>query len=81
MVGKIFKIIRAWWFFFSGQNQRLMKKRLGICLSCELRKKEICGACGCVLQAKASDPEEHCPHPNGDKWKYDNFFISKNNFK
>lgn len=69
MVGKfIFKIIRAWWYFFTGKNEELMRMRLRDCQSCELRKWVICGECGCGLHAKASDPEEHCPHPNGDKW-------------
>lgn len=71
MLGRfIFKVIRAWWYFFSGKNKKLMKSRLSICHDCELRKRNVCGQCGCPLFAKASDPEEHCPHPDMDKWIY-----------
>lgn len=68
----LFKIVRAWWYFFSGKNSYLMQRRLVICEPCELRKWKVCSECGCPLFAKASDPEEHCPHPKGDKWKYKN---------
>lgn len=73
MLGRfIFKIIRAWWYFFSGKNSHLMQRRLEVCEPCELRKWKICGECLCPLNMKASDPEEKCPHPGGDKWKYKN---------
>lgn len=65
----IFRIIGAWWYFFAGKNKELMKSRLSICHDCELRKWKVCGECGCPLFAKASDPEEQCPHPEGNKWK------------
>ena len=70
----VFKVIRAWWYFFSGKNKELMKGRLSICGICELRKWKVCGACGCPLFAKSSDPEEHCPHPSMDKWMYIDHF-------
>lgn len=65
----IFRIVRAWWYWFSGKNRELMKERLKACQVCELRMAFVCGKCGCELHAKASDPEEHCPHPKGDKWE------------
>lgn len=56
-----------------------MMDRLEICSLCELReyfftglkgiKYYKCSGCGCPLKAKASEPEEECPHPEGDKWK------------
>lgn len=62
MLGRfIFKIIRAWWYFFSGKNRELMKSRLSVCHDCSRRKWIICGECGCELHAKASDPNEYCP--------------------
>lgn len=71
MLGRfIFKIIRAWWYYFAGKNRELMKSRLSICHDCELRKWIVCGQCGCELHAKASDPEEHCPYPKGNRWVF-----------
>ncbi len=64
----IFRIIRAWWYLFTGENKELMKKRLSVCGSCDRRKWFVCGECGCPLKAKASDPENICPHPEGNKW-------------
>lgn len=62
MLGRfIFKVIRAWWYFFSGKNRELMKSRLKVCNDCVFRKWIVCGACGCELHAKATIEEEECP--------------------
>lgn len=76
MLGRfIFKIIRAWWYYFAGKNRELMERRLKVCETCELRKWIVCGQCGCELHAKGSDIEERCPHPKGDKWANVTLFI------
>lgn len=63
MLGNLpFRIVRGWWFFINGKNKELMNSRLEVCNQCVFRKWIVCGACGCELHAKASDPEEHCPY-------------------
>jgi hypothetical protein len=77
----IFKVIRAWWYYLSGTNSELMKSRLSICGDCELRKWFVCSKCGCPLNAKASDPDEHCPHPKGDMWQFIDFYYKAHPLK
>lgn len=67
---KIGRIILGWWFLITNRNNELAKKRLKICVSCELRKGMVCGVCFCPLSAKARIPEEQCPHPTElNKWE------------
>ena len=63
----IFKIVRAWWYFFAGRNRELMSLRLEVCHDCKHRVWFVCGSCGCPLFAKGSDPEEQCPKK---KWEF-----------
>jgi len=65
----IFRIVRAWWYLFKGLNKDLREDRLSICQTCDKRKGFVCGVCLCPLIAKASDEENECPHPEGNKWK------------
>jgi hypothetical protein len=64
----LFKIILGWWYFFTNRNNILLRRRLSICVNCELRKWFVCGECGCPLVAKGRIEDEQCPHPKGNKW-------------
>lgn len=66
---KIGRIILGWWYWITNQNNELARKRLAICVECELYKWFVCTACGCPGQTKARIESEECPHPLGDKWK------------
>jgi hypothetical protein len=63
------RILLAWWFWITNRNDEIARKRLSVCAGCDKRKWFVCGVCGCVLQAKARDLTETCPHPKGDKWE------------
>lgn len=66
---KIFRILLAWWYVISQQNNELSRKRLPVCAMCDKRKGFVCGVCLCPLIAKSRLEDEECPHPDGDKWK------------
>tara|TARA_A100000172_G_C3041210_1_gene110554 strand:- start:741 stop:965 length:225 start_codon:yes stop_codon:yes gene_type:complete len=40
-------------------------KRLSTCNECEFREHDVCGVCGCYLEAKAKWNTEDCPK---NKW-------------
>lgn len=63
------RIILGWYYYFTNKNDLLARRRLSICVDCELRKWFVCGECTCPLQMKARIEDETCPHPKGDKWK------------
>jgi hypothetical protein len=58
---KIFRIMLAWWFWTTNQNDILATERLQICARCQYRKWFVCSLCGCPIGAKSRDPEEFCP--------------------
>lgn len=43
------------------------KRRLDICLTCDLLRDGICGECGCFVEVRAVKKEKSCPHPE-HKW-------------
>lgn len=63
------RIILGWWYYLTNKNNVLARRRLSICVDCELLKWGLCTGCGCVAKVKATIEEEYCPHPEGDKWK------------
>jgi hypothetical protein len=65
MITKIKHIVRGWFNYMTLRNRRQMLKRLRKCWKCENNYRGICNLCGCVLRAKASEPEESCPE---GKW-------------
>lgn len=65
---KLSRIILGWYYWMTNRNNELARKRLAICVKCELMKWGVCTGCGCPLQAKSRIEGEVCPHPDGDKW-------------
>ncbi len=61
MISKIKNFFRGWFNLLFGKKTEQARTRIGICLDCHYRKGLLCGACGCVIHAKASDPESECP--------------------
>ncbi len=47
------------------ETKKLAETRLKICETCEFRKVNNCGVCGCALTAKTKDPKSTCPET---KW-------------
>ena len=65
MVKQIFKIIRGWYYKTFDVNRELATKRIAICNKCSKKTHvdmlgDICGECGCVLDAKARVEDERC---------------------
>ena len=49
------------------KTKQLAESRLKICETCEHRKSNRCGICGCFIIAKVRDPNSVCPN-NPPKW-------------
>ena len=65
MVKQITHIIKGWYYKIFNKNQKLAKKRIAICMECSNKEHidiigDICGICGCVLEAKARVEDEYC---------------------
>lgn len=43
------------------ETQELGRSRALICDTCEFRRDNRCGKCGCFIPAKVVDPKIHCP--------------------
>jgi len=77
---KIISIVLGWWFWATNRNNLMAAERLQHCAECPYRKWAICGACTCVLQAKARIREEQCPKgrwPHYYDWYTDKVIHSK----
>lgn len=62
---KVVKHIAIGWFNkITNKEEELAQKRLKICKKCSdkevILNQEICGICGCVLDAKARVKDEKC---------------------
>ncbi len=65
MVKKLINIIKGWYFKIFNKNEQLARKRISICKKCNSLEHieiigDICGECGCVLEAKARVQDEKC---------------------
>lgn len=65
MVKKLINIIKGWWYLLFNKNEKLAKKRIAICKKCKSLEHiemlgDICGECGCILEAKARVKDEKC---------------------
>jgi hypothetical protein len=69
LLERIRNIILGWLFKIFKIKNDIAKTRLGICSMCEHRINsclgDICGQCGCVLDAKTRIIDERC---DLDKW-------------
>lgn len=69
MVKKIKNIIVGWYNKIFKYNQSLAEYRLSICEKCEYKEsilgQNVCGLCGCVLDAKVRVENEMCYN---NKW-------------
>ncbi len=57
----LYRILRAWFYAFTGLQKELASKRMEICSQCSLRSGLFCSECGCPLFAKTNDINEGCP--------------------
>lgn len=48
-------------------NSEDILNRLKTCAECPYRMDDECGLCGCMIEEKASNPEEFCPD-NPSRW-------------
>lgn len=65
MVRKIINIFKGWYYKFFNKNEQLARKRIAVCKKCESLEHidilgDICGECGCILEAKARVKDEKC---------------------
>ena len=65
MVRKIINIFKGWYYKTFNKNEQLARKRIAICKKCKSLEHidmlgDICGECGCVLDAKARVIDEKC---------------------
>ncbi len=50
-------------------NDKLYKKRLDLCISCEqLMDGTTCRICGCIVRVRAMNALRICPDSAGNKW-------------
>lgn len=65
---KIKNIIKGWWRKILNRNQSLAEYRLNICKQCPYKEnilgQDVCGLCGCVLDAKVRVEDEICYNNN-----------------
>jgi hypothetical protein len=50
----------------TSEEQR--QARLLVCHDCPMFSSKTCALCGCKLWIKAGWADQHCPHPDNDKW-------------
>lgn len=69
MIKKLTNIIKGWYRKIFNKNQSLAEYRLNICQTCEYKDRilgqDVCGLCGCVLDAKVRVENEICYN---NKW-------------
>lgn len=68
IIQKLVNIFKGHFYNLTNQKQDLANKRLNICNACEHKEYykgigDICGLCGCPLQAKTRVENEQC-----EKW-------------